>query len=78
MFARIAAKPHAGMSVLLIVWLGQLVSLLGSGLSGFALGESVILPSVESSDLLQQYEEARLALLTASQTSGPASRYSVP
>jgi hypothetical protein len=47
-------------------------------LSGFALGESVILPSVESSDLLQQYEEARLALLTASQTSGPASRYSVP
>jgi len=38
MFARIAAKPHAGMSVLLIVWLGQLVSLLGSGLSGFALG----------------------------------------
>ena len=47
-------------------------------LSGFALGESVILPSVESSDLLQHYEEARLALLTASQTSSPANRYSVP
>jgi short-subunit dehydrogenase len=46
-------------------------------LSGVALGESVILPSVESSDLLQHYEEARLALLTASQTSSPANRYSV-
>ncbi len=31
-------------------------------LSGFALGESVILPSVESSQLLRFYEEARLAL----------------
>ncbi len=38
-------------------------------LAGFALGESVILPSVESSALLQHYEEARLALLTASQSS---------
>jgi short-subunit dehydrogenase len=47
-------------------------------LSGFALGERVILPSVESSELLQHYEEARLALLTASQTSSPANRYSVP
>ena len=47
-------------------------------LSGFALGESVILPSVESYELLQHYEEARLALLTASQTSNTANRYSVP
>ncbi len=46
-------------------------------LSGFALGESVILPSVESSQLLRFYEEARLALLTASQTGSPANRYSV-
>jgi short-subunit dehydrogenase len=47
-------------------------------LSGFALGESVILPSVECYELLQHYEEARLALLTASQTSNTANRYSVP
>jgi short-subunit dehydrogenase len=46
-------------------------------LSGVALGESVILPSVESSELLQNYEEAKRALLTASQTSNPANRYSV-
>jgi MFS family permease len=32
------ARPHQGMRVFTIMWIGQLVSIVGSGLTGFALG----------------------------------------
>jgi hypothetical protein len=46
-------------------------------LAGFDLGESIIMPSVEHVELFANYETARMQVLTASQTSAPATRYSV-
>jgi len=45
-------------------------------LAGFDSGESITLPSAENPDLFLSYDNARIAVLAASQTSVPASRYS--
>ncbi|MEI9987657.1 MAG: SDR family oxidoreductase [Aliidongia sp.] len=47
-----------------------------AALAGLDLGETVTMPSVEDAGaLLAQYDAARVALLAASQTGKPASRY---
>ncbi|RXH55384.1 putative short-chain dehydrogenase [Granulicella sibirica] len=48
-----------------------------ASMAGLALGESVTLTSVEDIQLFSDYETARLKLLSASQTSRPASRYNL-
>jgi len=48
-----------------------------AALAGLDLGEKVTLPSVENLQLLTNYDTARLALLGSSQSSKPATRYSV-
>lgn len=45
-------------------------------LAGLDLGEFIILPSVENASLFTEYDKTRIQVLTASQTSTPASRYS--
>jgi short-subunit dehydrogenase len=46
-------------------------------LAGFDAGEAITLPSVENPELFASYDKARMQVLTASQTSASASRYSV-
>jgi short-subunit dehydrogenase len=46
-----------------------------AALAGLDQGEKLTFPSVEDSELFAKYEEARLALLMASQSSKVASRY---
>jgi uncharacterized protein len=48
-----------------------------AALAGLDLGEKVTLPSVENLQLLTNYDTAGLALLGSSQSSKPATRYSV-
>jgi uncharacterized protein len=48
-----------------------------AALAGLDLGEKVTLPSVENLQLLTNYDTARLAPLGSSQSSKPATRYSV-
>jgi uncharacterized protein len=48
-----------------------------AALSGLDQGETVTLPSVEDASLWQEFDAARIKMMTASQTGRPASRYSV-
>jgi hypothetical protein len=52
-------------------------ALVDAALVGWDRGESVTLPPVEDLRLWQSWEEARLALFSASRNGKPASRYSL-
>ena len=48
-----------------------------AALAGLDLGEKLTLPSVEDTQLLTNYDGARMTLLGSSQSSKPATRYFV-
>jgi short-subunit dehydrogenase len=50
-------------------------TMVDAALAGLDLGETITLPSVDNIQLLVDYDTARLALLSASQTGKAASRY---